>query len=70
MIIRRDKKFKIRAAVKKYSSDLLWTCMEEMGSFVFCDQYESHEDEKDAYFIVMYAEKWQELEYIAPSWDV
>ena len=64
MILRRNKKFKIRAAVKKYSGELLWTCMEGIDSDVYCDLNTSHEDEKDAYFILMFAENsyWQNEE--------
>ena len=63
MILRRNKKFKIRAVVKKYSGDLLWTCIEEIDSDVYCDQNKSHEDEKDAYFILMYAENTHERDF-------
>ena len=48
----------LRAAVKKYSSELLWTCIEELESETNCGHYESHKDEQNAYFLELWKDDY------------
>jgi len=51
MILRRNKHYKLKAAVKKYTGEVLWTCIDRIEPPWDCGRYEFHEDEPEAYFL-------------------